>query len=545
MKFTRKLSAIALALLTAGGVSSIANAQCNPLPGTTIGDPNGDGVRANVQDVVALVNTAFRGQPNSRYLGSDDINGDAVINVQDVVGIVNIAFRGAVPTTPFRVYPLTGRSGLGTYTLIADDSIQYRVFGVYNIASDTLTSLLPPPSSCPKTDTIRIQAGTDIEGDTSQATPSAFIVRRYGYIHSVGTETDPIVFTSMLAPGLRDRGNWGGLVLNGCDSCNEPSGQFTSEGNGGIGGGFASGDNSGCVIYTRQEFSGRVFALNNELNGMTLNGVGRGTTIHHVQINQNADDGIEWFGGTVDVKYAVVSGCDDDKFDTDLGSNFRAQFLIGVEDTLKGTASTNHQGLEWDNRPAAPFNLTPVNNPVVANVTLIGQGYDFNPGGVSHHSVHFRRGTAGKVYNALFTRWRRAVDVDDASTTTVENSIWYDVNAYNQDGDGQGNAFVVDPVLGGPFGGPYAAPYNYLEAPNAGATALANILTASGYTDAGFPDFRPLAGSLPVTWLTTSGSTIVLPADGFFDAAGNGFVGAVNTGDPDPWYEGWTSFVRF
>ena len=545
MNVTRKLSAIALGLITALGVSSIANAQCNPLPETKIGDPNCDGV-FNAQDVVTFVNIAFRGNANSRCLGSDDINGDGVVNAQDVVLAVNVIFRGQTVVTPLRFYSLSGRSGAGAYTLIADDSIQYRVLGVYSVGQDTLTSILPPPSSCPKSDTIRIQAGTDIQGDTSAATPSAFVVRRYGYIHSVGTETDPVVFTSMLPIGSRDRGNWGGFVVNGCDSCNEPSGQFLSEGNGGIGGGFASGDNSGCIIYTRQEFSGRVFALNNELNGMTLNGVGRGTTIHHVQINQNADDGIEWFGGTVDVKYAVVSGCDDDKFDTDLGSNFRGQFLIAVEDTLKGTASTNHQGLEWDNRPAAPFNLTPVNNPVLANITIIGQGYDFNPGGVSHHSVHFRRGTAGKVYNALFTRWRRAVDVDDASTTTVENSIWYDVNGYNQDGDAQGNGFVVDPVLGGPFVGPYAAPFNYLEAPNtAVATPLPNILTASGYTDASFPDFRPLAGSLPVTWLTTSGSTILLPVDGFFNAAGNSFVGAINSGDPDPWYDVWTDWSRF
>lgn len=545
MNFTRKLSAIALGLITAIGVSSMANSQCDPLPETKIGDPNCDGV-FNAQDVVTFVNIAFRGNPKSRCLGSDDINGDGVVNAQDVVLAVNVIFRGQTVVTPLRHYSLSGRSGVGTYTLIADDSIQYRIIGVYNIGVDTLGSLLPAPSSCPKSDTLRIQAGTDVQGDTSQAAPSALIVRRYGYMHSVGTVTEPIVMTSMLAVGARERGDWGGLVINGCDSCNDPSGQFSSEGNGGIGGGFASGDNSGCVIYTRQEFSGRVFALNNELNGITLNGVGRGTTIHHVQINQNADDGIEWFGGTVDIKYAIVSGCDDDKFDTDLGSNFRAQFLIGIVDTLKATASTNHQGFEWDNRPAAPFGLSPVNAPMVANVTLIGQGYDFNPGGVAHHSVHFRRGTAGKVYNTLFTRWRRAVDVDDASTTTVENSIWYDVNAYNQDADLQGNGYVVDPVLGGPFVGPYVAPFNYLEVPNAAvATPLPDILTASGYTDASFPDFRPLAGSLPVTWLTTSGSTILLPVDGFFDAAGNDFVGAIDTGDPAPWYDTWTNFDRF
>jgi hypothetical protein len=211
---------------------------------------------------------------------------------------------------------------------------------------------------------------------------------------------------------------------------------------------------------------------------------------------------------------------------------------------VKATQSTNHQGFEWDNRPAAPFNLTPVNNPVIANATLTGQGFDFNPGGISNMGVHFRRGTAGQVYNTIWTRWRRGVDVDDASTTTVSNSIWYDVNAYNADGDGQGNAFVVDPVLGGPFVGPYAAPFNYLEAPNTTALPLADILTASGYTDAGFPDFRPIAGGVAATWLTTSGSTITIPADPFFDVAGNGFVGAVAPGAAGQWYRVWTDYAQ-
>ncbi len=354
------------------------------------------------------------------------------------------------------------------------------------------------------------------------------------------------MFTSRFAPGARNRGDWGGFVMNGCDSCNEASGQFVSEGNGGIGGGFASGDNSGCVIYTRQEFSGHVFALANELNGMTLNGAGRGTTIHHVQINQNLDDGIEWFGGTVNVSYAVVSGCDDDKYDTDLGCNFLAQYLLAVDDTTKGSSS-DHEGFECDNRPSSPFNRVPRSYPRFANATVIGQGYDY---ATTNMGIHTRRGTQGEWYNILWTRYRRGMDVDDRAgtdstmlfaTAGVFNSIWYDIGAFNNDGDGFGNEFNA-------AGAPY---YNSINLnPNVPTPGLpmAGILTGpTGYTDAGFTtgagDFRPLAGSLPTTWIASSGSTVVLPAG--FDAAGNGFVGAIDEGDPNPWYDVWTNWAQF
>ncbi len=547
MKFTRKLSAIALGLLTALSVSSIANAQCDPLPGTRIGDVNADGAH-DVLDVVGVVNVAFRGFAAPRLLGAADLNGDGITSdVLDVVTIVNVAFRGAAANFPYRIYPLTGRTASGPrYTLIADDSIQYRIVGVFSVGSDTNGAV--PPVSCDKTDSLFIQAGTELQGDTSLAAPSALIIRRYGYIHSVGTPTEPILMTSMLAPGSRGRSNWGGLVINGCDSCNEASGQFASEGNGGVGGGFESGDNSGCVIYTRQEFSGRLFLANNELNGITLNGVGRGTTIHHVQVNQNADDGIEWFGGTVDVHHVVVSGVDDDGLDTDLGCNFKCQWGIVVQDSTK-PSSTNHNGFECDGRPASPYNPLPRSQPRFANITVVGQGFDYAQAATTNDGAHIRRGTWGEWYNILWTRFERGLDLDNRSgsdstlqsdppSSGIYGSIFYDVGLFEEDAS-DADVLGVEYAEGEGAGGlPGVAPWwNHLTE-NAGPNPLANILTASGYTDAGFPDFRPLAGSLPTTWV----GNVALP--GYFDAAGSAFVGAVNAGDPSPWYMGWTDFSQ-
>lgn len=537
MKFTRKLSAIALALLTAGSVSSIANAQCNPLPGTTIGDPNGDGVRSNVQDVVALVNTAFRGQSSSRFLGSDDINGDGVINVQDVVGIVNIAFRGSIPATPFRIYSLTGRSGVGAYTLIADDSIQYRFFGIYEVGEDRADL---GTSSTGKTDTLRVQAGTDIEGDTSTATPAALVIRRTGYGHFVGTSSDPVVITSMLADGARDRGDWGGMVINGfAPNNNAPTYLFQAEGNGGLGGGTDANDNSGCFKYLRVEFAGREFTTDNELNGITFNGVGDGTTVEYVQVNQNADDGFEWFGGRVNVKHIVFSGTDDDGFDSDLGAQWKGQFLITVQDPTK-TSSSNPNGNEWDNHPTTSFgDSLPRMTPTVWNMTVIGQRADFATS--QNAGNHVRKGAGCDINNTVWTKFRTALDIDnnppadsliDNGILSIRNSVWYDYRFFG-DGDSLAleNRFRDSVVF---------ANQSFVNATP--AVPMAEIFVEVNYGDVGFPDFRPISGGNPIGLDTQVGGTP--PNDGFFDATAT-FKGAISATDASPWWLGWTDFSQF
>lgn len=535
MKFHRMITGIAVGCLLVGATTSIARAQCDPIPSTSIGDINGDGA-LDVLDVVGIVNISFRGAPPSRLLGSEDLNGDGIgSDVIDVVAITNIAFRQSFPAFPFRIFPLTGRSGPGARILIADDSIQYRFFGIYEIGEDRADL---GTGSTPKTDTLRIQPGTDIEGDTSSATPAAFIIRRTGYGHFVGTASDPVVFTSMLPDGARDRGDWGGMVINGfAPNNNFPTYLFQAEGNGGLGGGTEPNDNSGCFKYMRVEFAGREFTTDNELNGITLNGVGAGTTMEYVQINQNADDGIEWFGGRCNVKHIVLSGCDDDGFDSDIGAQWKGQFLITIQDPTK-TSSSNPNGNEWDNHPSLLDSL-PRMTPTVWNMTVIGQTANFATS--QNAGNHIRKGAACDINNTVWTKFRLALDIDNnppasglisGGELSIKNSVWYDYRFFG-DGDSTTleNQFRDNPAY---------ANEAYVNATP--AVPLAEVFVEVNYGDAGFPDFRPISGGNPINLDTKVGGTP--PNDGFFDVTAT-FLGAVSANDPTPWWQGWTDFSQF
>ena len=123
-------------------------------------------------------------------------------------------------------------------------------------------------------------------------------------------------------------------------------------------GGGVLDDNSGIIAYTRVEFAGFEVSFGNELNALTLNGVGSGTEIHHVQTNVGLDDGIEFFGGTVDLKYALVTNASDDSFDYSTGWQGRGQFWIALQDPEDADNGFEVDGNE-DDFSATPPDLAP------------------------------------------------------------------------------------------------------------------------------------------------------------------------------------------
>lgn len=209
-----------------------------------------------------------------------------------------------------------------------------------------------------------IPAGTKVVGDfVSRGT---LIVKRGGKLTVNGTETNPVVFTSQRAAGSKARGDWGGIIINGRSTNNLPGGIGTSEGNGGTFGGGASpnsADNSGSIRYLRIEFGGTKVSPDNEVNGLTLNSVGSGTTIEYVQTHFIADDGFEWFGGTVNAKYLVSSGNDDDSFDIDNGFTGKLQFIYAIQDPALA-----NRGHEVDN-DSKGSSATPLTMPTIYNAT--------------------------------------------------------------------------------------------------------------------------------------------------------------------------------
>lgn len=255
--------------------------------------------------------------------------------------------------------------------------------------------------------TLRVQAGTTVHGN-----PGSFLViLRGSKIFAEGTAERPVVFTS-LKLGARKRGEWGGLVLNGnapINACRTgtPLCEAISEG---IKvepvkfGGNDPRDNSGVLRYVRVEFGGYPVSQDNELNGVTFNGVGAGTEVDFLQVNMNADDGVEFFGGTVNVKHLVLTNNEDDSLDWDFGYQGKIQFLI-----VQQANDSADNGIEGDNLKS-PMNAQPRSNPIISNATFIG-------GKNSAYGFLFRRGTSALITNTIVTGFTKAcLNIDDAET---------------------------------------------------------------------------------------------------------------------------------
>ncbi|MDF1767904.1 MAG: hypothetical protein P1U43_04060, partial [Maricaulis sp.] len=193
-----------------------------------------------------------------------------------------------------------------------------------------------------------------------------------------------------------------GTATGGTVDC-EKSG----EGSSGLFGGATPTDDSGDLFYTQVRYAG--FKVNNEdeLNGIAFQGVGSGTNVDYIQVHNNADDGIEMFGGTVDVRHVVLTGNADDSFDYTDGWTGRAQFVI-----VAHAGDDADQGFEFDNR-SSNNTLLPRSNPRIANFTLIGE----RGAAESDQGMLLRAGTAGELYNGIVVDFGEdCLDIDDAET---------------------------------------------------------------------------------------------------------------------------------
>ena len=158
---------------------------------------------------------------------------------------------------------------------------------------------------------------------------SALIVARGGTINAVGTAQEPIIFTCEAddltgSINTTDRGLWGGLIVLGKGKLNSSPGETAVEGiptsePRGLYGGDDDGDNSGILKYISIRHGGSDIGEGNEINGLTLGGVGSGTTIEYIEVVANKDDGVEFFGGSPQLKNILVAYCGDDSFDYDEG----------------------------------------------------------------------------------------------------------------------------------------------------------------------------------------------------------------------------------
>ncbi len=371
--------------------------------------------------------------------------------------------------------------------------------------------------------TLTIEAGTTIAGDSA----SALIVSRDAKLRAVGTASAPVVFTSSLPAGQRGnpQGDWGGLVFLGRARINTMGGENNAEGLADEArnkyGGTDDAYDCGTLEYVRVEFAGRPLSANNELNGVTLNACGSATKIDFLQVHRGVDDGVELFGGTVNLKHLVITGSDDDGLDWDKGWTGKAQFILAAQVPGRG----NH-GIEADN-DANNADLTPRSAPTLYNVTLVGRNPDTAASEGPSRGLILRAGTAGKLFNVIVTNFTdKGLLVDGnpsklqwaAGALSVSNSMFFQ------------NPMSLTDYVSAPRADGGVTDNGFNEPTELAAPTLNNRFDVDPQLSG--PSFKPAAGSPALTGGATP------PNDGFFDVSAT-FVGAI--GDAD-WTAGWTAY---
>lgn len=309
---------------------------------------------------------------------------------------------------------------------------------------------------------LTIEPGTVIKAKEGQGNAaSGLVVTRYGKIYAEGTSDRPIIFTAEsddLTGNLdyTDRGLWGGVVLLGQASTNNQTsdGLKAIEGVNEINaekslyGGNADEHSSGVFRYVSIRHTGINVGdqAGNEIQGLTLGGVGSGTVIEYVESFASGDDGFEWFGGTVNTKYLVAAFCSDDAFDTDEGFRGKGQFWFGIQSDDQAGRVAEMDGATGDEY------FQPYSRPIVANVTFMGAGLGATPEGDGEECIILRDNTAAEFYNSIFTEYDDATsgygltieDIDNSGSKTedsrqrfesgdiiFQNNIWWNMGAGN------------------------------------------------------------------------------------------------------------------
>ncbi len=398
-------------------------------------------------------------------------------------------------------------------------------------------SFVVTPSGAAAPTVLTIEPGTVIKGLQKQGggEAAALVISAGARIEAAGTASNPIIFTSELddlngSLGEDDSNLWGGLVILGNASINSRADgdvvpapvkdqiegfSVTGDEIGHITfGGTDDADNSGVLRYVSIRHGGDVLGVANEINGLTLGGVGNGTTLEYIEVFANKDDGIEFFGGTVDLRYAVTAFVRDDGFDYDQGWRGRGQFWFTI-----GSGSTEEsqdKGAEWDGA-TSPLNATPVGSASVFNATFIGNGQ----GGINNTAINIRDAADAKLYNSIITEYNKGFDIeDDTGPVDFESNIWHSFDAANN---------TVAGLNARPAGTFDPAP---LFAPAKNNVIADPMLAGVSRTNDGGLDPRPAPGSPALT-----GPFKAVPADGWYSQTN--YKGAFAPGGPT-WLQGWT-----
>lgn len=367
---------------------------------------------------------------------------------------------------------------------------------------------------------LTIEAGTVIKGDAPSK--GSLIIERGAQIIARGTVDKPIVFTSNMAKGTRRAGDWGGLVILGNAPGNLGSNAVVEGSIDRQYGGDKPADNSGVLKYVRIEFAGIAFTPGNEINGLTLAGVGSGTEVDFVQVSYSGDDAFEWFGGTANAKHLVAYKTVDDMFDTDNGFSGTVQFMLGIADP-KVADSSKSNGFESDNNKAGD-DANPFTKARFSNVSLFGPlATATTPADANFGSgMHFKNNTRISVYNSVIAGWPKGILLNDAKM---------EANATSGELQFKNNVLAGNTTqIALKEGSTYNAATWFTSNGNTQLAANADLKIEGSFTQTGKPTLLPGSGSALLSGASFEGIS------GFETVT---YKGAFGTTD---WTEKWTNF---
>ena len=371
--------------------------------------------------------------------------------------------------------------------------------------------------------TLTIEPGVTVFGESGS---DYLIVMRGSQLMANGTKSAPIIMTGrddVTGQATQfSRGLWGGLVLLGQAPINKCSNDVRGtaacekvvEGSSdALMGGNTSDDSSGSLKYLRVQYAGYEIFPGNELNGITFGGVGSGTTVEYVQVHNNQDDCVEFFGGTVNVKYLICTGAGDDNLDIDWGYQGKLQFVI-----VKQSSDAGDHIVESDNTNAdasVGYLTEPRSQPIISNFTFISNGKD--------DVIKLKEGVSGIYTNGIVIdasnskaciETTKAETFQDAATTpkVTFNSVAFDCKALAALGDDAGTLAQAEALI--------TVGSNNLYSADSGGGSY--VPTVSGVINGTAENAMTVADK---------------SADSFFTTTD--YVGAVKD-STDTWYKDWT-----
>ena len=278
-----------------------------------------------------------------------------------------------------------------------------------------------------------ISPGTVIRGD--KATKGTLVITRTGQINANSVlDKDPaIVFTSSEPPGSRAPGDWGGIIICGEAPINATGTTVVSAVNNASNdaqyGGTNAGDVSGSMQKVRIEYAGATLTGGARVGGLTLAGVGTGTTLRNIQVTNCAGDGFDFRGGTVNLNQILSHRNADDDFDLTQGYSGQVQFAVGMRDNANVNGVAGANGIEADN-DATGSSATPYTSATFSNLLLVGPQVTTSTVVDADFENGIRLGGNARVgiYNAVVMGYPNGLNIDGAGTQGAADASAFDIN---------------------------------------------------------------------------------------------------------------------